>query len=121
MTIEESDADVELKEGMPVTSEDGQSLGRLASMLVAEGDDEDEEAEFLLVESAGQDRLVPMEAVLGVGDGALILDVPATAMGKFPHIRADADPTDDEIEMAYRVYDEHAQYETADDEEEEEK
>lgn len=106
--------EVELSEGMPINSEDGQSLGKLASLLVAEDDDE---AEFLIVNAGGADRLVPMDAVLGVDDGALVLDVPTDAMAKFPRIRQDAEPTDAEIELAYRVYEENAQYEPDEDEE----
>lgn len=113
--MQDEGEEVELTEGMPVTSEDGQSLGKLSSLLIPE---EEEDAEFLLIDVAGTDRLVPMEAVLGVGDGALILDVPATAVGKFPHLRSESEPTEDEIALAYRVYEENAVYEADDDEEE---
>lgn len=106
--------EVELKEGMPVTTEEGESLGKLSSLLVAE---EEEEAEFLVLGTANGERLVPMNAVLGVGDGNLVLDVPPAALDKFPRVRADAEPTDDEIELAYRVYEENAQYEMAEDDE----
>lgn len=112
--VMDDEEDVELREGMQVNSEDGQSLGTLASLLV---DEEEEQPEFLLVKAAGVDRLIPMEAVLGVGDGALVLDVPATAMGEFPRLADEAGPTSDEIELAYRVYEEHAQYEADEDEE----
>lgn len=107
--------EVDLHEGMPVATEEGVVLGKLAALLVGE---EEEEAEFLLVEQAGAERLIPFEAVLGVGDGNLVLDVPsADVFAKFPKIRPQAEPTEDEMEMAYDVYDEHATY--GDDEEEE--
>ena len=104
----DAEEEVELSEGMPVATEDGEPLGKLAGLLVGE---EDEEAEFLLLTHNGADRLVPFDAVLGVGDGNLILDVPLVALDKFPKMRADAEPTDDEIELAYRVYEENAAYE----------
>lgn len=107
--------EVDLHEGMPVATEEGAALGKLAALLVGE---EEEEAEFLLVDANGQERLIPFEAVLGVGDGKLVLDVPSVdVFGKFPAIRANAEPTEAEMELAYEVYDEHATY--ADDEEEE--
>lgn len=93
---------------MPVATEEGAPLGKLSALLVAE---EEEEAEFLLVEHDGAERLVPFEAVLGVGDGALVLDVPTPdILAKFPRIRDQAEPTDDEMELAYQVYDENAVY-----------
>ena len=99
---------------MPVATEDGASLGTLSALLVAE---EEDEAEFLLVAHAGAERLVPFEAVLGVGDGSLVLDVPSPEiLAKFPLIRAQADPTDDEMELAYQVYDDNAQYADEDEE-----
>lgn len=101
--------EVYLREGMPVSNEAGEALGSLAALLVAE---DEEEAEFLLVANDGTDRLVPFEAVLGVGDDQLILDVPHKALGEFPVIRSGVEPTDDEMELAYHVYDEHAQYES---------
>lgn len=107
--------EVDLHEGMPVATEEGAVLGKLAALLVGE---DDEEAEFLLIEQAGDERLVPFEAVLGVGDGNLVLDIPSVEVfGKFPKIRPQAEPTEDEMELAYDVYDEHAAY--ADEEEEE--
>ena len=101
---------------MPVATEEGASLGKLSALLVAE---EEEEAEFILVEHNGAERLVPFEAVLGVGDGSLVLDVPTPdVLAKFPRIRDQADPTDAEMELAYKVYDENAAY--GDDEEDDE-
>lgn len=98
--------EVELKEGMPVRNDTGDELGALAGMLIAE---DEEEAEFIIVTTSDSvDRLVPFEAVLGVADGAILLDMPAPAMTQFPKVRADADPTEDEIGLAYHVYDEHA-------------
>lgn len=97
--------EVELNEGMPVRNEEGEELGSLSGMLIAE---DEEEAEFVLVTLGTADRLVPYEAVVGVADGALLLDVPAKAMELFPAMRAEMEPTDDEIDLAYQVYDEHA-------------
>lgn len=115
MDMEVEGEEVDLREGMPVATEEGASLGKLAALLVAE---EEDEAEFLIVEHDGAERLVPFEAVLGVGDGSLVLDVPTPEiLAKFPRIRSQADPTDDEMELAYQVYDEHAAY--ADDADEE--
>lgn len=111
---EDGGEEVDLREGMPVANEDGASLGKLSALLVAE---DEEEAEFILVDAGGSERLVPFEAVLGVGDDALILDVPAEALQKFPAIKNQAEPTEDEMELAYQVYDEHASY-AADEEEE---
>lgn len=103
---------VALDEGMPVTNEEGESLGTLAAVLIPEGeeemDDEDDSERFLLVRADGVDRLVPFESVLGVGDGSLVLDVPAKNMGKFPALQAEADPTPAQMEQAYRVFDEGA-------------
>ncbi len=100
--------EVDLREGMPVATEGGASLGTLSALLVAE---EEDEAEFLLIAHAGKERLVPFEAVLGVGDGSLVLDVPSPdILAKFPHIRDQADPTEDEMELAYQVYDENAEF-----------
>ena len=104
----EEEEEVDLHEGMPVTNEAGESLGTLAALLVAE---DEEEAEFLLLKTKDTDRLVPFEAVLGVGDGDLILDVPMAALEKFPRIRQDVEPTEAEMELAYTVFDENAEYE----------
>lgn len=102
----EEGEEVELSEGMPVSNEDGESLGKLAGMLIAEGE---EEAEFIIVTTSDSvDRLVPFEAVLGVADGAILVDMPGKAMTQFPKVSPEADPTEDEIEFAYHVYDEHA-------------
>ena len=101
---------------MPVATEEGASLGKLSALLVAE---EEEEAEFILIEHNGAERLVPFEAVLGVGDGSLVLDVPTPEiLAKFPRIRDQADPTDAEMELAYKVFDEHAAYADEGDEDE---
>ena len=104
----DDEEEVDLREGMPVANEEGASLGKLAALLVAE---EEEEAEFLLVQHQGTERLVPFEAVLGVGDGNLVLDVPsAEVLAQFPKIRDGAEPTEDEMELSYQVYDENAAY-----------
>ncbi|GEM_PF-3887659 len=102
------DEEVDLHEGMPVTNEAGEKLGTLAALLVAE---DEEEAEFLLLKAGNEDRLVPFEAVLGVGDGDLILDVPAEALAQFPQILPNRDPTEAEMDRAYEVFDENAEYE----------
>lgn len=99
--------EVDLQQGMPVGNEAGEALGKLSALLVG---DEDEDAEFLVLERGGSEHLVPFEAVLGVGDGTLLLDVPASAVEKFPRVQGDADPSDADIEKAYAVYDEHAEY-----------
>lgn len=99
--------EVELREGMPVSNEAGDKLGILAALLIAE---DEEEAEFLILKSGDQERLVPFEAVLGVGDGELVLDVPADVVAKYPEIRANEEPTDEQMELAYQVYDETAEY-----------
>lgn len=107
--------EVDLHEGMPVATEEGANLGKLSALLVAE---DEEEAEFLIIENGGKEHLVPFEAVLGVGDGSLVLDVPgAEVLAKFPSIRPNSDPTEDEMELAYQVYDEHAAYAGEEDEE----
>lgn len=116
--MDQEGEEVDLREGMPVATEEGASLGTLAALLVAE---EEEEAEFLLIEHDGAERLVPFEAVLGVGDGNLVLDVPSPAiLAEFPRIRSQADPTDAEMELAYQVYDEHAAYGDEEEDEDEE-
>lgn len=102
------DEEVDLREGMPVTNEAGETLGSLAALLVAE---DEEEAEFLLLKTGTEDRLIPFEAVLGVGDGDLILDVPLAALVQFPAIKPDEEPTEAQMEKAYDVFDEHAEYE----------
>jgi hypothetical protein len=109
----DEDEEVELKEGMPVENEAGEALGKLGGLLVAE---DEEEAEFLVLAADGAERLIPFEAVLGVGDGNLVLDTPRAALVKYPKMKGGADPTEAEMELAYTVYDEHAQH--ADDDEE---
>lgn len=101
----DADEEVALDEGMPVTNEEGVALGTLGALLIDEGDEE-ENPEFLLLRVGNVDRLVPFEAVLGVGDGSLVLDVPAENVDRFPHLKEGADPTADEMELAYKIYDE---------------
>lgn len=114
--MDEEGEEVDLREGMPVATEEGASLGKLSALLVAE---EEDEAEFLLIDHNGAERLVPFEAVLGVGDGSLVLDVPTPEiLAKFPRIRDQADPTDAEMELAYQVYDENAAYADEEDDDE---
>jgi hypothetical protein len=94
-----------LAEGMPVRSEDGVPLGRLAALLIEE---DEEEAEFFVLEAGGVERLVPYEAILGVDDGALVVDVPVENVGRFPPVKPDAEPSDEEMQLAYEVFDEGA-------------
>lgn len=107
--------EVPLSEGMPVENEEGAALGKLSALLVEE---EDEDAEFLLLGANGADHLVPFEAIRGVDDGTLILDVPAANVSRFPKLKADAEPTQAEMDLAYEVYDEGAT--DADEEDEDE-
>lgn len=113
MHAHEDEEEVALDEGMPVTNPDGADLGTLGALLVEE---EEDEAEFIILRTGdGVERLVPFEAVLGVGDGSLVLDVPAENVTRFPAVREGAEPTSAEMELAYRVFDEGA----SDDDEEE--
>jgi hypothetical protein len=102
MDDEEEMEDVPLEEGMPVENADGEKLGELGALLVEEDEDE---AEFLVLRAAGADRLVPFAAVLGVGDGSLVLDVPADNVAKFPRLAPDAEPTEAQMDAAYEVFD----------------
>lgn len=105
-THEDEDAgEVELDEGMPVTNAEGEDLGTLGALLIEE---DEEEAEFILLRTGDVERLVPFEAVLGVGDGSLVLDVPLENVTRFPVMREGAEPTSAEMEQAYRVFDEGA-------------
>jgi len=99
--MEDEEVEVELDEGMPVENEEGDELGTLAGLLVEE---DEEDAEFLLVATAAGERLVPFEAVLGVGDGKLVLDVRKEDLPRFPQVQGEG-PTDAEMELAYAVYD----------------
>ena len=108
----EEEGEVALDEGMPVTNPGGDDLGTLGALLIEE---EEEEAEFIVLRTGDVERLVPFEAVLGVGDGNLVLDVPLENVTRFPVIREGAEPTSAEMELAYRVFDEGA----SDDDEEE--
>ncbi len=114
MPAEPEEQEVELSEGMPVKNEAGDVLGKLAGLLVA--DDDQDDAEFVLVNDGTVERLIPYDAIIGVGDGNLLLDVPALAMAKFPKMRPDIEPTDAEIDLSYAVFDEHAEYEEDTDE-----
>lgn len=105
MPQHEEEDEIELNEGMPVRNEEGEDLGTLAGMLQEE---DEEEAEFVVVTVAGAERLIPAEAILGVGDGALVLDLPTSAMPKFPKVRGEGEISDAEIDLAYKMYDEHA-------------
>lgn len=98
---------VELKEGMQVSNEDGDELGILSALLV---EDDDEDAEFFLLKAGDKEHLIPFEAVLGVGDGALVVDITQDVLGKYPVVKPGSEPSDADIEKAYDVYDETAQY-----------
>jgi hypothetical protein len=101
----EDDEEVALAEGMPAASPDGEPLGKLSALLIEE---EEEDAEFLLLQAGDADRLIPFEAVLGVDEGTLILNVPAANVARFPKLRPDAEPTAEEMQLAYDVFDEGA-------------
>lgn len=101
--VDEEDAP--LAEGMPVINPNGEALGKLAALLLEEGE---EEAEFMLIESGGVERLVPYEAVMGIDEGELVIAVPAQNVARFPKIGPDQDPTEDLMQQAYDVFDEGA-------------
>lgn len=101
------DEEVDLREGMKVASEDGDDLGTLAALLV---EDEADEAEFILLKTGADERLIPFDAVLGVGDGALVLDVTREVLAQYPAVKPGSEPTDADIERAYDVYDETGTY-----------
>lgn len=92
---------------MQVSNEEGEELGTLSAMLV---EDKDEDAEFFLLKTGNHERLIPFEAVLGIGDGALLVDITKDVLEQYPSIKSGAEPTDADIEKAYDVYDETAQY-----------
>lgn len=100
--MEDDDVEVDLHEGMPIQTEEGEELGTLAALLIPE---EEEEAEFLLLRGAGGDFLVPFEAIVGVGDGAIIMGLPKDAIAKFPRLAPDQEPTEAQVEAAYDLYD----------------
>lgn len=114
-SMDDEGDEVDLKEGMPIANEDGERLGTLAALLVA---DDEEDAEFFLVRDGANEHLVPFDAVLGVGEGDLVVDVPKEALSRYPKIKSGVEPTDAEIDLAYDVYEDTASYESADDEEE---
>lgn len=99
--------EVDLHEGMQVSNEDGEELGTLSALLLEE---DEEDAEFFLLKTGAEERLIPFEAVLGVGDGALVIDVTREVLDRYPLVKPGAEPSDDDIERAYDVYDETAQY-----------
>lgn len=103
----EDEEQVELKEGMQVSNEDGEELGTLSALLV---EDDDEDAEFFLLKAGAKEHLIPFEAVLGVGDGALVVDITQDVLGQYPVVKPGSEPSDADIEKAYDVYDETAQY-----------
>ncbi|HET6403314.1 MAG TPA: PRC-barrel domain-containing protein [Candidatus Thermoplasmatota archaeon] len=103
----EEEEEVDLREGMQVSNEDGEELGTLAALLVEE---DEEDAEFFLLKSGAEERLIPFEAVLGVGDGALVIDVTREVLERYPLVKPGTEPTDADVERAYEVYDETGSY-----------
>lgn len=103
----DDEEEVDLREGMKVASEDGDELGTLAALLVEE---DDEEAEFFLVKAGADERLIPFDAVLGVGDGALVIDVTPDVLARYPAVKPGSEPSDADVERAYDVYDETGSY-----------
>lgn len=103
----DDEEEVDLREGMQVANEEGDELGTLAALLVEE---DDEEAEFFLLKTGNDERLIPFDAVLGVGDGALVIDVTRDVLERYPVIKNGAEPTDADVERAYDVYDETGSY-----------
>ena len=103
----DDEEEVDLREGMQVANEDGEELGTLSALLV---EDEEEEAEFFLLKSGNDERLIPFDAVLGVGDGALVIDVTRDVLARYPVVKPGAEPSDADIERAYDVYDETGSY-----------
>lgn len=99
----EDGEEVDLHEGMSVSNDDGEALGTLAALLVEE---EEEEAEFLLLKTGNGERLIPFDAVVGVGDGELVLDVASAVLDRYPLVASGSEPTDEDVERAYEVYDE---------------
>lgn len=99
--------EVDLKEGMGVSNEDGDELGTLSALLIEEDEDE---AEFLLLKTPKGERLVPFNAVVGVGDDSLILDVPMEVLDRYPLVAAGGEPTDDDIDRAHEIYEETGSY-----------
>ncbi|HVM44940.1 MAG TPA: PRC-barrel domain-containing protein [Candidatus Thermoplasmatota archaeon] len=105
----DDEEEVDLREGMQVANEDGEALGTLAALLVEE---EEDEAEFFLLKSDTGERLIPFDAVLGVGDGALVVDVTRAVLERYPLVQPGQEPSDEDVERAYDVYDETANYVT---------
>lgn len=101
--------EVDLHEGMQVSNEDGEELGTLSALLLEE---DEEDAEFFLLKTGegADERLIPFEAVLGVGDGALVIDVTSDVLDRYPAVKPGAEPSEEDIDRAYDVYDETAQY-----------
>ncbi len=100
MSDESVEGDLALDAGMPVSSVDGETLGKLASVLI---DEETEEPGFVTVTGEDGERLVPIEAVMDVEEGTLVLDVEPEDFARLPKARSDRDPTEAEVDLAYRV------------------
>lgn len=102
MRVSDAEADdrLDIEEGMPVQSEDGDDLGTLASVLV---DDETEEVAFFTLATPEGEALVPFEAVLGIEEGRLVLDATPDQIEDLPRVVPHRDPTDAEIDLAYRI------------------
>lgn len=103
----DAEEEVDLHEGMPIANEEGEPLGTLAALLV---EDEEEDAEFFIIRAGADERLVPFDAVLGVGDGSLVVDIAADVLARYPIVKPGSEPTDSDIERAYDVYDETGSY-----------
>lgn len=99
--------EVDLHEGMQVSNEAGEELGTLSALLLEE---DEEDAEFFLLKTGQDERLIPFEAVLGVGDGSLVIDVLQAVLDRYPMVKPGSEPSEEDIERAYDVYDETAQY-----------
>lgn len=105
--MDDEEEEVDLREGMPIADEEGAPLGTLAALLV---EDDEEEAEFFLIKTGADERLVPFDAVLGVADGALVVDVTTDVLDRYPLVKPGSEPSDGDIERAYDVYDETGSY-----------
>jgi hypothetical protein len=105
--VDDDESEIELHEGMQVSNEDGDELGTLSALLV---EDEEEDAEFFLLKAGATEHLVPFDAVIGIGDGALVVDIAKDVLSRYPAVKPGSEPSDADIEKAYDVYDETSSY-----------
>jgi sporulation protein YlmC with PRC-barrel domain len=105
--VDDDENEVELHEGMQVSNEDGEELGTLSALLV---EDDEEDAEFFLLKAGATEHLVPFDAVLGIGDGALVVDVTKDVLARYPVVTPGTEPSEADIEKAYDVFDETSNY-----------